>query len=162
MSSLSINSQLPDSVLPYPKGLRNKIKYAFWKGFYPFHNGFRNLFLKLHILHHEGRQNYVFGKLAPGRDPEAFLKFLESQGFGNHFIAWKDDGEIVSIRKLVSFEQQYHIRLFEDGEVRGHFEYTPECYPFWHFKECGQEARREEILNFLGDWVTPSVSTSEN
>jgi hypothetical protein len=54
---------------------------------------------------------------------------------------------------LVDFKHQYHLRVFKDGEVRGHYEYTPECHPIWHLQKVGQEPRREELLGFLGDWI---------
>jgi hypothetical protein len=78
MDATAIRQAIPDSVLPYPEGLGNRAKYRFWKAFYPFHNDARNILLAAHILRHEGRQPYVFGKLASGRTVEAFLKHLES------------------------------------------------------------------------------------
>ena len=82
--------------------------------------------------------------------------YLLSQGFANHFIAWKDDDQVFSLRKCVDFERQYHLRIFSDGEVRGHFETTPEAHPTMHMKEIGMEARREDFLRYLGDWIIPS------
>jgi predicted hydrolase (HD superfamily) len=112
------------------------------------------------IIRHEGRQSYVLGHLTEGRTVEDFLDYLKTKDFLNHFIAWKDDGEIVSVRRLVDFERQYHLRVFIDGEVRGHYEYTPESHPIWHMKEVGQENSREDFLDFLGDWVIPVVGAA--
>jgi len=91
---------------------------------------------------------------------EDFVEYLGTQGFFNHFIAWRDSGEIVSVRRPVSFEWQYHLRIFADGEVRGHYEYTPESHPVWHMREVGQEERREEFLEFLGDWIVPVLASA--
>ena len=116
--------------------------------------------LSLGILKHEGRQHYTLGTLAPGRRVEDLLKYLEGKKWGNHFIAWKDEDELIGIRKLDGFERQYHIRVFKNGEIRGHYEYTPECHPRWHLKEVGMEARHAEFLEELGDWIVPATSVS--
>jgi len=105
-----------------------------------------------------GRQRWLLGSLAPGRTAEELLDHLVSQGFKNHFIAWQDDGQVASVRKLVGYRYQYHIRIFADGEVRGHYEYTPEARPFAHLKEIDQEERRSELLEFLGYYVIPRNS----
>ncbi|HUC31700.1 MAG TPA: hypothetical protein VMR99_03395 [Candidatus Paceibacterota bacterium] len=156
MDDIALRQSIPNSVLPYPKGLRNRSKYVFWKFIYPVHGAGRDILLSLGILHHEGRQNYLIGHIAPGRSIEDFLKHLEAHEYANHFIALKDDDEAVSVRRLVDFEYQYHLRIFKDGEVRGHYEYTPESHPKWHMKKVGQESRREEFLQALGDWIVPA------
>jgi hypothetical protein len=156
MDSTALRQSIPDSVLPYPKGLYNRSKYVFWKVIYPFHTTGRDILLATNIIHHEGRQNFVIGHIAPGKTVEDFLKYLETKEFANHFIAWNDEEEIVSVRKLVDFERQYHLRIFSDGDVRGHFEFTPESHPRWHMKKVGQEERREDFLRFLGDWIVPT------
>jgi hypothetical protein len=153
MDGTASSRSIPDSVLPYPDGLWNRTKYAFWKGVYPMHNTIRNALLSTHVLSHAGRQPYAFGRLAPGKTVEGFLKYLERQQFGNHFIAWDDDDQVASVRRLDGFERQYHVRIFKDGEVRAHYEFTPECYPIMHYKAKGQQERREDFLNFFGDWI---------
>ena len=153
MDATAIRRSIPDSVLPYPDGAWDRVKYKFWKGVYPVHNNIRNALLATHILKHEGRQPYAFGVLAPGRTMQGFLKHLEFEGFGNHFIAWEDDDQIASLRRLDGFKNQYHVRIFKDGEVRGHYEFTPECYPILHYKAAGQEERHTDFLRFFGDWI---------
>ena len=147
------NYTIPDSMPLQPKGFLNRFKYSLWKLIYPIHNPVRNGLLKSRIIRHTGRQEYVLGRLASRRTVKGFLKHLEGQGFGNHFVAWSDDGQIASLRRLDGFERQYHLRIFKDGEVRGHYEFTPEGHPFLHFTERGEEERREEFLAFLGKWV---------
>lgn len=153
--------QIPDSVLPYPKGLWNRTKYAFWKLISPGYVRGRDTLLRLGIIHHEGRQNFLIGTLAPGVKLEDFLVYLKTQQFGNHFIAWEDDDELVSVRRVDNFEWQYHLRVFKDREVRGHYEYTPEAHPAWHSMEVRWEPRRDDFLRFLGDWVIPSKTFPE-
>jgi hypothetical protein len=101
------------------------------------------------------RQNYVLGRLRRDKKVSEFLQYLAGIGFFNHFIAWEDDGQVASLRKLVDFKWQYHLRVFKDGEVRGHYELTPESHPFKHYKKRGQVPHREEFMMFVGDWITP-------
>lgn len=153
MDATAIRKSIPDSVLPYPQGAWNRVKYVFWKGIYPAHNNIRNALLATHLLSHGGRQEYFFGTLVDGKNMEDFLKHLARYQFGNHFIAWEDDDQIVSLRRLDGFEKQYHVRIFKDGEVRAHYEFTPEHHPILHYKSIGQEERREEFLTFFRDWI---------
>jgi hypothetical protein len=158
MDILAIPQNIPTSVLPYPKGVRNRTKYIFWKAIYPVHGVGRELLLSLKLLRHEGRQDYLIGTLVQDRSIYFFVKYLGDQNFLNHFIALRDDDEIVSLRRVVDFEHQYHLRIFSNGEVRGHYEYTPESHPRWHMDKVGQEPRREDFLKFLGDWIVPLES----
>ncbi|HVV39103.1 MAG TPA: hypothetical protein VHD31_02135 [Candidatus Paceibacterota bacterium] len=103
-----------------------------------------------------GRQRFLLGTLAPGITPQAFIIALVAQGYGRQLVALTDAGEVVSLRYSPDFKHQYHIRLFEDGEVRGHYEYTVESHPFWHDKEIGFEERREEFLKVLGNNIVPT------
>ena len=153
MEALAMSSKIPDSVLPYPHGIWNRTKYTFWKVIYPVHNITRNALLATGILSHEGRQLYAFGTLASEKNMEDFLFHLQSQGFGNHFIAWDDDDQVASLRRLDGFERQYHVRIFKDGEIRGHYEFTPEAHPILHYKATGQEHRQSDFLDFFGDWI---------
>lgn len=153
MAVLTLETSIPNSILLYPEGLWDRFKFTFWKIITPHHNFMRDALLRSGIIHHKGRQDFKLGKLAEGRTLTDFLHYLHALGFGNRFIAWDDDGQIVSLRKLVGFEWQYHLRIFNDGEVRGHFEYTPESHPFLHLKDVNMEARHDDFVRFVGDWV---------
>jgi hypothetical protein len=59
------------------------------------------------------------------------------------------------------FDWQYHLRIFHDREVRGHYEYTPESYPLRHLKKVNMQHRREEFLHILGGWIVPHEIPSE-
>ena len=135
----------------YPRELKHQIKYIFWRLYTPFHPLVRDTALALGIVHHEGRQDYLLGTIAPGLTVREFITHCIDQGYGNHFIAWHDTGELVSLRYVENFVYQYHLRVFENGEVRGHYEYTPECYPRRHMKGVNQEDRRDVFYAHLGE-----------
>ncbi len=156
MDSAALREDIPNSRIPYPKGILNQSKYFAWKIITHYHNFWRNFLLKINILEHNFRQDYLLGTLAPDKNMEELVIHLKNNGWGKHHIAWQDtDAEIMSVRKIVDFEHQYHLRVFSDGEIRGHFEYTPEAHAIWHTKEIGVEPAREAFLNFLGDYITP-------
>jgi len=154
--------ELPRSRIEYPPAFRDRIKYWFWKFYSRFYPFIRKISYRLGIgkffIHylepgHTGRQDFLIGTLHPSRSAQDFSLFLVTRGFGNHFVAWKDAGELVSLRRTNGFEQQYHIRVFKDGEVRGHFEFTPECHPFLHMIRVGFEDRASEFREIVQDWV---------
>lgn len=129
----------------------HKLQQALWRLIYPI---FPYIQRGLVFLHQNKRQRYHLGWLAEGRTLEELKHHLSAQGFGNHFIAWTDPGQVLSWRHLESFRYQYHIRVFADGEIRGHYEFTPEAHPIRHFCEVGEEARTEQFQKFLGAFLT--------
>lgn len=156
--------QLPRSRIEYPSAFIDRIKFWFWKFYsrlYPlirraaYRLRIGKLFINYFEPGHTGRQEFLIGLLQPSRSARDFAFFLAEQGYGNHFVAWKDSGELVSLRRTVGFERQYHIRIFKDGEVRGHYEFTPECHPFLHMVRVGFEDRTDEFRAVLRDWVVP-------
>jgi hypothetical protein len=144
---------LPYSAMVYPESLWDRSKYVFWRLYTPYHPFVRDMALALGIVWHEGRQDFLLGTIAPHLSVKEFISHLLHHGYGNHFVAWKDDGEIVSLRYVENFATQYHIRVFKDREVRAHYEYTPECYPISHMREVNMEPRRDEFLKLLGDTI---------
>jgi len=132
-----------------------KIKKNIWHNIYPIFPWMQTHFLKWHIVWHDkGRQQYHIGWLAPGKTLEELENHLHTQwGFGNHFVAWGDNGQVLSWRKLEDFDNQYHIRVFKDGEIRGHYEYTPESKPIEHFIEVNEQPRLDDFKKFLGDYI---------
>lgn len=133
-----------------------KVKQKIWHFIYKFFPTFQKAFLKWHLIFHEkGRQRYHIGWLAPGKKLEGLKKHLHEQwGFGNHFIAWNDESQVLSWRKINDFNHQYHLRVFSDGEIRGHFEFTPEGHPIEHFEEKEEKERKADFLKFLGKFAT--------
>jgi hypothetical protein len=132
-----------------------KFKKNIWRYIYPIFPWMQSHFLKWHLIWHEkGRQPYHLGWLAPGKTLQELEKHLHDEwGFGNHFVAWQDRGQVLSWRKLKNFDYQYHLRVFKDGEIRGHYEYTPESKPVDHFIEIGEEPKIEDFKKFLGNYV---------
>jgi len=132
-----------------------RIKNNIWHHLYGVFPWMQSHFLKWHLVWHEkGRQPYHLGWLAPGKTLEDLEKHLnEKWGFGNHFVAWCDNGQVLSWRKLENFDNQYHIRVFKDGEIRGHYEYTPESRPIEHFTEINEQPRFEDFKKFLEDYA---------
>ena len=134
----------------------DKLKQKIWRMVYPVFPFCQKALLNMGLIWHEkGRQRYHIGWLAPGKNLEDLKLHLHTKwGFGNHFVAWTDEGQVLSWRKLDGFHEQYHLRVFNDGEIRGHYELTPEAHPIGHFGEEKEQFRRQEFLRFLGDFVT--------
>lgn len=132
-----------------------KIKRDIWRHLYRIFPWMQTHFLKWHLAWHDkGRQPYHIGWLAPGKTLKDLENYLhEKWNFGNHFVAWTDSDQVLSWRKLESFDYQYHLRVFNDGEIRGHYEYTPESKPVAHFVEIDEQERADDFKKFLGDYI---------
>ncbi len=132
-----------------------KIKNYIWHKVYYIFPKMQKILVDSHLVWHDKeRQKYHIGYVAPGKTLKDLEKHLHEQwNFGNHFVAWVDSEQVLSWRKLVDFDYQYHIRIFADGEIRGHYEYTPESKPVKHFEEVDEEARIEEFKKFLGEFA---------
>lgn len=129
----------------------NTTKQKIWKLLYPVFPYFEKTAV---VFHKKERQRFFIGYIAQGKTVADVKRHLASQGFGNHFVAWEDSDQVLSWRKLVNFSEQYHLRIYNDGEIRGHFELTPEASPVKHFLEKGEEDRCTDFMKFLGDCVT--------
>jgi hypothetical protein len=106
------------------------------------------------VFHGKIRQRYLIGWLAPDKTLADLKEHLSTKfGFGNHFVAWEDADQVLSWRKLDSFNDQYHLRVFKDGEIRGHYERTPEGATIDHFLEHGEEQRRDDFDKFLDGFI---------
>jgi hypothetical protein len=135
-----------------------QIKSALWSIIKPIHPYLRDGLLALGLIHHHGRQPFHIGWLAPNKTAQDLRDhLLKNKGFEDHFPCWIDDGETVDLRFRQNFDWQYHLRIFEDGEVRGHHEYTPESRPIAHLTDRDSTACTKEFMNFLGDWVRPDT-----
>ncbi len=111
---------------------------------------------RLLFLHEKIRQRYHIGWLAHGKSLEDLKQHLISKwNFHNHFVAWEDRDQVLSLRKLVSFDEQYHLRVYNDGEIKGHYEFTPESKPIRHFLEVGEVEKKEDFLKFLEGYYIP-------
>ena len=109
-------------------------KKALWLLICPFHNPVRDLIVRLGWKK-PTRQPFHIGHISS--EIEMFGIFLLQHGFEPTSIAWKDKGETLSMRRIDGKIYQHHVRFFEDGEVRGHYEYTPESHMAKHLFSCG-------------------------
>ncbi|MDP1706443.1 MAG: hypothetical protein Q8L36_01320 [bacterium] len=107
------------------------------------------------------RQRFHLGWVRSDRSIGDLLDFLKEKGFKSGFWAWQDSDQELSLRKLVDRIYQYHLRIFRDGEVRGHYEKTPEDSPVAHFMEWGLENRRNDFLAILEDWLVHQPEDQE-
>lgn len=131
----------------------DRLKKFFWSTVKPIFPHIRDGLLALGFIKHEGRQSHIIGKLVPGRSVEELEQHLQKQGFKRHILAWIDEAEVLGVRYAENFHYQYHLRVFDDGEIRGHYEVSVESRPVAHLMEWGMEARQEEFLRFLKGWV---------
>jgi hypothetical protein len=164
MEETAVDVEIPDSELPRPKDWWGRSKYRIWKAVYPHYEDIRDTLLKLGVIwpRNSGRQPHLIGTLAPNKKIGGFLKHLESQGFGNNFVAWEDSDELAGLRRPDGFHYQYHLRIFKDGEVRGHYEFTPEAHPIRHLGYRHMKDRRDDFLFFCGDWIIPAERPEES
>jgi hypothetical protein len=146
---------LPESEMVYPSAISHRIKYYLWRVYGPYHPTVRDALISLRMAKNHGRQPYLLGTIKKGYSIEQFVAKAVEQGFAYHRVAWEDAGEVVSLRLVNDFVYQYHLRVFEEGEVRGHYEYTPECYPILHLWDVGREHKREEFMRMFGEYITP-------
>jgi GT2 family glycosyltransferase len=130
-----------------------KLINAFWRRISPFFMKVRDVLIACRIIKHNFRQPYHLGYLDPSKTEADLLKHLHAQGFSNHFFAWDDPGQKYSLRRRTDFKFQYHLRIFSDGEIRGHYEWTPEAHPIRHLQDLGMQPQTEEFTKFLQGWI---------
>lgn len=97
------------------------------------------------------RQPYLIRHTVAGETVEDIVATLRAAGFHDEPVALHEHGQEVSLRRLCDEvpTRQYHIRIFSDGEIRGHYECTPEDNPFGHWRENVFENRKEKFLTWL-------------
>ena len=139
-------------------------KRALWWTFvYPVFPFFHEVLLfGKKLLRKNRRGPFFMGVLSPQRSVNEFLQYLVAQGFDRNRFSWRNPGQAVSVRRLDGFHWQYHLRVFRDGEVRVHYEKTPEAHPFDHFFGRGLEHRTDYFQKLLGGWVTAPVAVRAN
>lgn len=131
-----------------------KAQQRFWDFLYPVFPYCERIARPFKWLKANRRQNFLLGHLSPETTLDAFREHLRTRWQFEHVIAaWVERGQVLSWRRRISFEYQYHIRVYDDGEVRGHYEYTPEAAPARHMFAIGQEKRADDFRTFLGRHV---------
>ncbi len=106
------------------------------------------------------RQPFALGHLRDDVPVQVFRDELRSLHFFAEKMAFVDPDEILGMRLLDPKDPtyQYHVRVFRDGEVRGHHEKTPEDFPIDHFREVGFGPRYDEFMTMFGRWLKPAVT----
>ncbi len=144
-----------------PDTLVHWLNFFIWQLATPLHPVLRNLSLRAGLvdfnqfLDGKGRQKYLLGAIHSDHSIQSLIDHLVEKGYGENVVAWQDHGEVASLRLPDGFRFQYHIRIFSDGEVRGHYEYTPEAHPHKHYYEVDMQERREYFLELLEGKIVP-------
>jgi hypothetical protein len=127
-------------------------KSMWWRSVYVFYPPILRVLEKVRV--HAFRQKYLMGMLRPEYDAEDLARYLESKGYENAILAWRDPGELLSMRKLNGPLYQYHIRLFEDGEVRCHYEHSSEGNSLGHVLESCFQPKTKYFRTLLRPFLT--------
>lgn len=101
---------------------------------------------------HNHRQPYLI-VIEENIDIQKLEKYLKGVGFEKAILAWKDPGEVLSVRKIDNVKYQYHIRAFNDGEIRGHYEYSPEGSPIKHVTVEGFLPKEDYFKRLINNFV---------
>lgn len=103
------------------------------------------------------RQPFLIGRLSNTKSLDELISHLKQAGFFFERLAYKDPGQVLSMRRLCDTynDRQFHIRIFSDGEVRGHYEYTPEDHPIAHMQEALFEPHTEQFRKWLSPFLAP-------
>jgi hypothetical protein len=132
----------------------------FWNIIYKLFPIVRNVLLRVGIIwHSKKRQPFAVGKLTEDVSLATCRKHLIEKGFEKNILAWIDSGEVISMRKIDPIQPHchYHIRIFNDGEVRGHYEKMPERHPIDHFLERGMQDRADYFRSIMGELMEGST-----
>lgn len=145
---------IPRSKMVYPQSAKFRAQYLFWRVITPVHPLLQEIARPVRGMRGKlKRQTHLLGVLTAERDFGEFLDHLTKLGYRRHDVAWRDPDQILSVRLVENFEWQYHLRVYNDGEVRGHYELTPESYPFKHLVSAHKEERREVFMEHLDGWL---------
>ena len=128
-----------------------------WNLVYSFYPPLLRVLEKIGI--HSGRQDFLIGKIDPTRTGELEW-YLAKNGFEYTILSWKDTDEILNMRKIDEKKYQYHLRIYIDGEVRSHYEYSSEGNPLGHIFSIHLVDKREFFLELLKDYLLISYSKS--
>jgi len=142
------------SLLPENPWARSR----WWRFVYRYYPPILRILERVRVHHY--RQPYLLGHLAAGFGPDELFSHLEKQGYTHAVLAWRDPGEVLSLRKLDQRVFQYHLRLFDNGELRGHYEYASESNPLGHVFQKVFEPRSEIAERELGPLLDKSALSS--
>lgn len=131
-------------------------KQYIWAPVEPVYPFFRWLTIRLRLVTVPAdRQHFHLGFLKEGVTYADFKVQLINNDFKHQWMAFVDPGEEFGMRKLcpVDYRYQYHVRVFKDGEVRGHYEKTPEDYPLDHLNEVDFQNRQDDFYAMFGELI---------
>lgn len=137
-------------------------KKFLWKLIEPLFPTLRDLWMGLGFMKHDTRQPYHYGWLKDGLNELDGRRFLQAHGFENDYIAWIDPDEVINMRRIYNTIYQYHVRLFSDGEIRGHLEYTGESHPFKHLFDIGLSDGADYLKPLLEPIIRPTPAKSNS
>lgn len=136
-----------------------KIKNIFWSAIEPLFPTMRDIWIWLGFMTPPPRQNFHYGYVKPEITISDVRNLLKKNGFDHDYIAWVDPGEVLNMRKVVNIIYQYHLRLFNDGEIRGHHEYTGESHCFKHLFEKGFTKGEDYIYPLIENILDKSITS---
>jgi hypothetical protein len=126
-------------------------KIWFWRMAYKFYPPFLRVLERIRF--HRERQPFLLGKLKSGIHIQELEAHALAQGYEHVLLAWMDPGELLSMRKVDREIYQYHLRVFDDGEIRCHYEYSSEGNAWGHITEKCFEPRSSEFKAHLGHFL---------
>lgn len=134
------------------------IKNIFWGALEPLFPTLRDIWIWCGFMTPPPRQNFHYGYVKKDIRISDVRELLNKNGFSHDYIAWVDPGEVLNMRKVVDIIFQYHVRLFNDGEVRAHHEYTGESHCFKHLFEKGMTKGEDYLYPLLKDVLDETIS----
>jgi len=98
-----------------------------------------------------GRESYPLGWVKVTTVDEIESKLLNI-GFQPNYFSFGDEGQITSMRRMYvdndGYWRQEHVRVHQDGEVRGHDELSYEESAIGHVK--GEEVKEINVNSHMG------------
>ena len=94
----------------------------------------------------EFEEKHVLFTLARPLRPEEITERLRSLGYYYNELSTTYKGQIYTMRKIVDFDHQVHLRFRKDGLVSGHYELRADTHPLEHLfgVELGFVTRQEK------------------
>lgn len=81
---------------------------------------------------HKGGQDYHIGYVKKNYSISDLKDYLEKKGFEPAVLSWNEKDEVLNLRKVNKRIYQWHIRVFKDREIKGHYEFSSEGSPIAH------------------------------
>lgn len=98
-------------------------------------------------------RDFIQGKLKEEINLSDFKAYLHELGFEKNRLAWICKNEVLNLRKKLSDGKQYHIRVFKDRTVNGHYEWAPEFAPVLHWYQSLMKPKRSHFKRILGNFL---------